>query len=51
MVAHIDLVLDVEVGGRQEGEQFGDFGRNLLPEVRLDQGLDIEVLIQLLGLD
>jgi hypothetical protein len=41
-MAHVHLVLDVEVGGGQEGKQVGDIGRNLVPEVRLDQGVDVE---------
>jgi hypothetical protein len=42
-MAHVHFVLDVEVGGGQEGKQVGDIGRNLVPEVRLDQGMDVEV--------
>jgi hypothetical protein len=41
-MAHVHLVLDVEVGSGQEREQVGDVGRNLVPQIRLDQGVDIE---------
>jgi hypothetical protein len=42
-MTHVHLVLDVEVGFGQEGEQLGNIGGDLVPEVRLDQGVDVEV--------
>jgi hypothetical protein len=42
MQGDVDLVLDVEVGVRQEGEQVGEIGRDQAPQVGLDQGMPIE---------
>jgi hypothetical protein len=42
VMAYVDLVLHVEVGSRQEGKQIGDIGRNLAPQIRLDQAVDVE---------
>ncbi len=42
VMAHVDLVLDVEVGARQEGEELGDVRRDLVPQVGLDQGPGVE---------
>jgi hypothetical protein len=41
-MAHVHLVLDVEVRLGQEGEQFRDVREDPVPEVRLDQGVDRE---------
>lgn len=42
MMPHGHLILNVEVGPRQEGQQIGDIGRNLVPKIRLDESVDIE---------
>jgi hypothetical protein len=42
MMAHVHLVLNVEVGLGQVREQLRDVGGNLVPEVWLNQGVGIE---------
>ena len=42
MMAYVDLVLHVQVGPGQESQQLGNIGRELVPEIRLDQGVGVK---------
>jgi hypothetical protein len=36
----LHLILEIEVGLRQQGEQGGKIGGKLIPQISLDQGRD-----------
>jgi hypothetical protein len=42
MQTNIDLVLDLEVGLGQQGQQLGYIGGNLIPEVTFDEAVPVE---------
>jgi hypothetical protein len=44
MEPNVDLVLDVEVGGRKHAEKLIDVRRHLRPEVGLDEVMPVEAL-------
>jgi hypothetical protein len=45
-MAHVHLVLDVEVRLVQQREQFGHVCGDLVPQIRLDQGVSVEGFAQ-----